>query len=99
MSIACTECANCGNPTPTANLDADGHCGRCSTSRVSASPPKPGKAPVNVASAARKKTFDTSKLAREPIASKIPLATFLARHPVFPSPPALPRDSEGLSST
>lgn len=95
MSNVNTACANCGNPTPTANLDADGHCVRCSNGRISASPPKPDKAPANVAVAARK-GYDVSKLDRDQqISAKIPLEKFLAGNPgLAPS-----RQSADSSST
>ncbi|HVM90383.1 MAG TPA: hypothetical protein VMU11_00615 [Verrucomicrobiae bacterium] len=95
MSNFCTECANCGNPTPTDNLDADGHCARCSTGRVSAPPPI---APATNVAKTERKSFHTGKLDRAPIASKIPLAQHLQRlqlrDPQIPGPPLVPREAE-----
>jgi hypothetical protein len=80
MSIACTECSNCDTPTPTALLDADGHCARCGSGRVSSPPPI---APTTNVAKTTGKSFHTGKLDREPISAKIPLDKFLASKPTL----------------
>ena len=100
MSNLSVEC-RCGNTVQIATLNSDGDCPHCATCRVS-SPPPAAKPPTNITSSA-KKSFDTSRLHRKPIASKIPIATFLERqglqNPTLPRPAPMPREAEGLSST
>ena len=89
MSLMCVPCPNCGNPTQTTTLNGDGVCPRCATGRISSPPPVGVEAAPNVAKTVSR-SYHQGKLHREPVKSKIPLAAFLARNPVFPLPPTMP---------